>query len=251
MAESYPRRNELQLPGTAGFAPFGTESAELPAAAAPAGHIRAPGCRKWESESSTLTMQRQQSNAEYAPHWFAVFTSSRHEKRVAQHFADRRVEFFLPLYHPIRRWKNRCTMQLDLPLFPGYIFARIDRRERMRVLLVPGVLSIVGIQQEPSPIPDAYIDALREGLCLCKAEPHPTLTAGERVRVTRGAMTGMEGILLRRSDNFRVVITLGIIQQSVAVEVDAADLELVANGELADSHWEGLEKHEQEMVGVL
>jgi transcription antitermination factor NusG len=165
------------------------------------------------------------SIADYAPQWFAVFTSPRHEKRVAQHLAAREVDFFLPLYHPTHEWKHRGKMQLDLPLFPNYIFARIDRRERMRVLPVPGVLSIVGTKQELSGVPETYIDALRKGLGQYKVEPHPYLTAGERIRIVKGALAGMEGILVGRKNEFRVVIALELIRQSVVLDIDIADLE--------------------------
>jgi transcription antitermination factor NusG len=164
---------------------------------------------------------------DYVPNWFAVFTSPRHEKRVAQHFARREIEFFLPLYHPIHHWKNRCKVQLDLPLFPSYIFVNIDRRERVLVAVVPGVRRIVGNNRESVCVPDGYIEFLREGLRLGKIEPHSYLTAGKRVRITDGAMMGMEGVLVRRKNEFRVVITLEMIGQSVAVEIDIADLEPV------------------------
>src|SRR5271163_396228 len=73
--------------------------------------------------------------------WFAAYTNSHHEKRVASCFGERQIESFLPLYAATRRWKNRCEMTLELPLFPNYVFVRIDPRERVRILEVPGVLS--------------------------------------------------------------------------------------------------------------
>ena len=170
---------------------------------------------------------RLKPTADYVPHWFAVFTSPRHEKRVAQHFTARSIEFYLPLYHPTHQWKHRGNIQLDLPLFPSYLFVRIAPRERMRVLPVPGVLNIVGTNQELSSVPDEYIDSIRAGLDLCKIEPHPYLTVGERVRIIKGPLIGMEGILLRKKNEFRVVITLEMICQSVVLEIDTADLETV------------------------
>ena len=144
---------------------------------------------------------------EYAPNWFVVFTTPCHEKRVAQHFGLREIEFFLPLYHVTRRWNNGCTMNLEVPLFPSYIFARIDRQERVRVLEVPGVHSFVGNRREISAISDSYIASLREGIQLHKIEPHPYLVVGERVRIKNGPMTGLEGILIRKKNNFRVVLS--------------------------------------------
>ena len=164
---------------------------------------------------------------ELSTRWFAAYTYSHHEKRVVEHLTERRIETFLPLYSALRRWRNRCTMKLELPLFPNYVFARIDPRERVRVLEVPGVLSLVGFGKKPAPLPDLEVEALRSGLGLRKVEPYPYLVVGERVRIKAGAMMGLEGVLVRKKSNFRVVLALDVIMQCVAVEVDAEDLEPV------------------------
>jgi transcription antitermination factor NusG len=166
--------------------------------------------------------------AEFTAHWFAAYTNSHHEKRVASYFAERRMESFLPLYATLRRWKNRCEVNLELPLFPNYVFVRMDPRERVRALEVPGVLSLVGFGRTLAPLPDFEIEALRSGLGRRKLEPHPYLVIGERVRIKRGAMLGMEGVLVRRKNNLRVVLALDAILQCVGVEVDADDLEPAA-----------------------
>ncbi len=161
--------------------------------------------------------------------WFAVYTTCRHEKRVAQHFSQREIEHFLPLYRSERKWRDGSKITLELPLFPCYIFVRIYRSERARVLSVPGALAIVGgTGRDPAPLPDAAIDALRAGLHECRMEPHPLLTAGQQVRIGAGAFAGMEGVVVRRKNAFRVVLTLRQIMQSVAVEVDEGDLEPVS-----------------------
>ncbi len=160
-----------------------------------------------------------------AAKWFAVYTTPRHEKRVEEHFAQRQIDSFLPLYNSRRRWKDGSKVLLSLPLFPGYIFVHIRRQERVRVLEVPGVLSLVGNSRELSPLPEDVIEALRTGLHLRKVEPHPYLVVGERARIKSGALAGMEGVLLRKKNCFRVVLTLDHVMQSVAAEVDAADLE--------------------------
>jgi transcription antitermination factor NusG len=147
---------------------------------------------------------------------------------VAGHFGERQITSFLPLYSARHRWRNRCEMQLELPLFPNYVFVRIDPRERVRVLEVPGVLSLVGFGRNLAPLPDFEIEALRTGLGQQKIEPHPYLIIGERVRIKAGPLTGMEGVLVRKKNNFRVVLALDVIMQCVAVEVDADDLEPVA-----------------------
>ena len=120
-------------------------------------------------------------------------------------------------------------MVLELPLFPAYVFVRIAREARGAVLGMPGVLSIVGSAREPWPLPDFEIEALRSGLLERKIEPHPYLVVGERVRIKAGVMAGVEGILVRKKNDFRVVLSLDVIMRSVAVEVDADDVE-PANG---------------------
>ena len=158
--------------------------------------------------------------------WFAVYTTSRHEKRVAEHFGRRAIEHYLPIYRSKRRWKDGSRVTLDLPLFPGYIFARIRRNERVRVLEVPGVLWIVGKSgTEPTPLPEFEIETLRAALDPLSVEPYPMLAVGQRVRIRTGALAGIEGIVVRRKNSFRVVITLELIMQSIAVEVSADDLE--------------------------
>jgi transcription antitermination factor NusG len=160
--------------------------------------------------------------------WFAAYTNSHHEKSVALHFDERQIESFLPLYSTRHRWKNGSDMSLQLPLFPNYVFVRINPRERVRILEVPGVLSLVGFGRNPAPLPDFEIEALRSALGYRKIEPHPYLVVGERVRIKAGPMTGMEGVLLRKKSNFRVVLALDAIMQCVAAEVDADDLEPAA-----------------------
>lgn len=161
-----------------------------------------------------------------APKWFAVYTWPRHEKRVDQYLSLRGIEHYLPLYHPRRRWSDGSTVTLDLPLFPGYIFVRIHRSERVRVLEVPGVLTVVGGPgRQPAALPEAEIEGLRAGLYLRRAEPHPLLRAGQRARIRSGALAGMEGVVVRHKGSLRVVLTVNLILQSVAVEVDATELE--------------------------
>ena len=101
---------------------------------------------------------------QFAPKWFAVYTTPRHEKRVDQHLSMRAIEHYLPLYRTQRKWSDGSKVTLDLPLFPGYIFVRIKRTQRVRVLEVPGVLAVVGgTGGEPASLPEADIDALRSG----------------------------------------------------------------------------------------
>jgi len=163
------------------------------------------------------------------PRWFALYTASRHEKRVAQHLDQRAIEHYLPLYRSQRKWSDGSKVTLDLPLFPGYLFVRIQRNERVKVLEVPGALTVVGrTGREPVPLAEEVIEALRTGLEQRRAEPHALLTMGQRARIRSGALVGMEGVVQRVKNGFRVVLTLEHIQRSIAVEVDAEDLEPVS-----------------------
>jgi len=161
---------------------------------------------------------------EAAKNWFAVFTVPRHEKRVETHFSLRGIENFLPLYQKPCQWKDGSKKILQLPLFANYIFVRMDRSGVVPVLKIPGVIYIVG-GSRPSPVPDSYIHFLREGLRHAKIEPYPYLTVGTRVRIHTGVMAGMEGVLLRKKNNFRVVLTLDMIMKSVTVETALEDIE--------------------------
>jgi transcription antitermination factor NusG len=163
--------------------------------------------------------------AERPPHWYAVYTSPRHEKRVREHLEHRRVESFLPLFRSLRRWKNGCKAQVELPLFPGYLFVNIPRDERVRVLDVPGILSFVGPKSEPARLSDFEIETLRSGLHLQNFEPYRGLAIGRRVRIQAGPLQGLEGTLVRNAKGLRIVITVDLIQQSVAVELDADAVE--------------------------
>jgi transcriptional antiterminator NusG len=190
------------------------------------------GQRRTESEQSVL--QDSAPALLFEPKWFAVYTTSRHEKRVAQHLALREIEYYLPLYRAERKWSDGSRVTLELPLFPGYLFVRIRRTERVRVLEVPGALAVVGGNgREPVPLPDEAVDALRSGLHLRAAEPHPLLTVGQRARIRSGALAGMEGIVVRKKNSLRVVLTLEHIQRSIAVEVPAEDLEPIGKGDFS------------------
>lgn len=158
------------------------------------------------------------------PKWFAVFTMPRHEKRVADYCVDRQIESFLPLYKARHRWKNRRTATVEIPLFPNYLFVRIDAEERLHVLKLPGAMAIVSAGRQLLPIADDYIASLRGGLLTRRIEPHPNLEAGDRVCITTGPMAGMEGILDRQKSGLRVVLKLEMIGRSVAVEVGAEEI---------------------------
>jgi transcription antitermination factor NusG len=159
------------------------------------------------------------------PRWYAVFTLARHEKRVFAQCERRQIESFLPLYKTKHQWKNRCTVDLELPLFPSYSFVRIDARARVQVLQVPGVIRIVSSGQKLQPLPDDYISALRDGLLAHRIEPYTEIAVGDWVRIKSGPMAGAEGVLERRKNELRVVLRLEMLERSVSVEVGADEIQ--------------------------
>jgi transcription antitermination factor NusG len=173
-----------------------------------------------------LKVERQFSKTDRdSRYWYAVFTVPQNEKSVAKHLQLREVEHFLPTYEVLRTWKNRQRVKVVLPLFPTYIFARISPSERGKVLGSPGVLRIVGNSREPTPLPDYEIEFLRSDLCNSRTEPYRELVVGQRVRVRSGLMQGVEGVLVRKNNRSRFVITLGLINLHAAVELGAQELE--------------------------
>lgn len=163
-------------------------------------------------------------NAIIQPQWYAAYTCANHEKRVAAELGARDVEHFLPLYSSVRRWKDR-RVSLDLPLFPGYVFVRLALCDRLRVVQIPSVVRLVGFGGSPVALPDTEMKIMLAGLShQFHAEPHPFLTLGRHVRITRGVFAGLEGVLKRSKNNLRVVVSLDLIQRSIAVDVETADV---------------------------
>ena len=160
-----------------------------------------------------------------ASEWYALQTRPRHEKRVAEELRAREMEEFLPLHHCRNRWKNGVTADVELPLFPCYLFVRVPLRERVRLLQLPGVVGFAVNSARPTAMAEEDIEALKMLSVICRAEPHPFLKIGDRVRIIAGPLVGMEGILARRKHELRVVLSLDFILRSVAVEVSEFDIE--------------------------
>ena len=186
-----------------------------------------PQVQEIQGEVATSVVSTTFLPAKQRPHWFAVCTVPRHEKRVALFLAQRQVEHFLPLYQVSHRWKNGCTAQLELPLFPGYLFVRIDQKQRIPVLGLPGVISFVGTRGGPSELNEPEIETLRSGLHLQRAEPYPQLAIGQHVHIKRGPLSGMAGVMVRNAAGLRVVLTVELLRQSIAVEVNLQDVDPV------------------------
>jgi transcription antitermination factor NusG len=165
----------------------------------------------------------------HAAPWWAVYTRHQHEKVVAEMLSAKGFQVFLPLYESIRRWKDR-KMVLSLPLFPCYLFVRGGLDRRLQVVTTPGIHMILYRGEEVAVIPDQEIEAIQKAVeGPYSVEPHPLLKYGSRVRVIRGALEGVQGILIRKKNLCRLVLTVDMLAQSVAVEVNAWDVEPCAN----------------------
>lgn len=159
-------------------------------------------------------------NAEQ-PNWHVLFVRSNQEKRIAERLGGKGVEHYLPCTRPVRQWKDR-RVRLQVPLFPGYIFVRLPFPERMKVLTLPYVVSMLGSKNSPSVVSEEEIAVIRRGIEHGDAEPHEYLKTGQRVLITGGVMSGMEGILVRKQTGSRVVISIDSIFRAFAVELDQA-----------------------------
>ena len=162
--------------------------------------------------------------------WYALYTRHQHEKTVAQSLEGKGFQVFLPLYSALHRWKDR-TKQLSLPLFPCYVFLRTGGREWLPVLTTPGVHMVVSCSGLPTPIPETEIDAIRrvvENSTL--VQPHPFLRTGDWVRVRCGPLADIEGILVRKKNKFRLVLSVDMLGKSASVEVDLASVERITRG---------------------
>ena len=153
--------------------------------------------------------------------WYALQVRSRREKAIAAALRVKGYEEFLPLYTSRRKWSDRIA-RVEVPLFPGYIFCRFDRAQpRLPILSTPGIIQIIGAGEAPAAIEPAEIDAIRtiveSGVA---AQPWPYLKIGSCVRIEHGALTGMEGILVELKKQARLVVSVSLLQRSVAVEIE-------------------------------
>jgi transcription antitermination factor NusG len=152
--------------------------------------------------------------------WFALRVKSRSEKVVATIARNKGFEEFLPLYQSRRRWSDRFK-SVELPLFPGYVFCRLNPEFRLPLLTIPGVLGFIGIGRVPAPIEDAEITAIQTAIGAgLLAEPYPFLEVGQRVRVAEGPLAGLEGLLVEVRKQQRIAVSVSLLKRSVAVEID-------------------------------
>ncbi len=152
--------------------------------------------------------------------WYALQVRPRFEKVVSRNLQGKGYEEFLPLYRRDSRWSDR-TKEIELPLFPGYIFCKFNVLQRLPVLMIPGVNSVVGVGKNWMPIEERELDDVRAVLKSgSNCEPWPFLGLGQLVEVARGPLAGTQGLVTRVKDSYRLVISVNLLQRSVAVEID-------------------------------
>lgn len=154
--------------------------------------------------------------------WFAVQVRTKHELAIADCLRAKGYEHFLPLYKCRRTWSDRIK-EVQLPLFPGYLFCRFDPHARLPILKTPGVVQVVGNGRTPTPVDDLEVAALQtlvaSGL---PNQPWPFLQTGDRVQIQAGPLRGLEGLLVAFKGNCHLVLSVSLLQRSVAVEIDSA-----------------------------
>lgn len=167
-----------------------------------------------------LLMLATESNANDVP-WFALRVRSNFEHHSCNALTIRGLETFLPSFKARRRWSDRVKV-IDQPLFPGYVFCRFGPHERVNVLRAPGVVHVVSSGNEPLPVDEFELNHIRTVVMAeLAANPHPFLRIGQRVRIDRGPLTGAEGIFTAHKGKSSVVLSISLLQRSIAVEVDA------------------------------
>ncbi len=157
-------------------------------------------------------------------HWYAAYTRSHHEKSVAKHLAHKGIECFVPLYRTRHAWSHNRTAELQLPLFPNYIFVRIRRQFLWATLETPGIYSVISRGRDPEPLRNELIDQLQAGVEANNLHPCAGTPIGTPVRITAGPLAGVSGILVRKKSGLRVVLFVDLILKSVAIEVDATEI---------------------------
>lgn len=155
------------------------------------------------------------------PPWYAIYTRHQHEKTVAQILSSKGFEVFLPLYGAAHRWKDR-TKVVSLPLFPCYVFLKGGLERRLDIVTTPGIYALVSSAGQPAAIPAIELEAIRSAVeSTMRVEPHPFLKCGDWVRVKCGPLAGFQGILIRKKNLYRLVLSVEMLGKAAAVEIDA------------------------------
>ena len=153
-------------------------------------------------------------------HWYALYVRSRHEKVVESGLRGKGYAVFSPFYRSRRKRVDRIT-EIDVPLFPGYVFCRFDSNKRLPILITPGMVRIVGPGNRPEPVDDHEIASIRTiALSGRPVQPWPFLRSGQRIRLQAGPLMGAEGIFLRVKDEYHLVVSITLLQRAVSVVIE-------------------------------
>jgi transcription antitermination factor NusG len=177
----------------------------------------------------SLVQAFEQSHCASESLWYALRVKPNHEKSVATVLREKQFAEFLPLFRSQRRWSDRVK-SVDLPLFPGYLFCRLnlDRDNRLPLLTTPGILYIVGRGKTPEPVAESEIQAIYSiALSGLPYAPYPSLVIGQKVRLEAGPLCGLEGVLTRIGNQFKVHVSVTLLQRSVSVEISADSIRRV------------------------
>jgi len=168
--------------------------------------------------------------------WYAIYTRHQHEKTVARILTSKGFETFLPLYSTVHNWKDRAKL-VFLPLFPCYVFLKRGLERWLDIVTTPGIHALVSTAGRPAAIPETEIDGIRRAVeSGASIEPHPLLKSGDWVRVKSGPLEGIEGMLIRRRSQFRLVLSVEMLHQSASVEVELSTVERIASVHTAERH---------------
>lgn len=183
-----------------------------------------------EREAHSLIGLAESTQYARQDHWYALSVKSRYEKTVGRFLENFGYVFFVPTYKARRLWSDRIK-HVDAPLFPGYVFCRFDIHNRLPILMIPGVQHIVGGTAVPTPVDVGEIRALQTAVESGAArEPWPFLQVGDRLRIEHGSLAGAEGILVQTKGRYRLVLSITLLQRSVAVDIDSAFVSMVSRG---------------------
>jgi len=158
--------------------------------------------------------------------WYAVYTVVRHEKSVNTALTEKEINTFLPIKKVLSRWKDR-RKEIDVPLFPGYVFVNSSLENKLKILNTRGVIRILGINGHPTPVPNEQIESIKRLLeADLNFDPYPYFKEGKEVVVVKGPLEGMSGKIVERRGEFRLILSVDLINRSISVEVDISDVEL-------------------------
>ncbi|MFZ3091833.1 MAG: UpxY family transcription antiterminator [Nitrospirota bacterium] len=163
-------------------------------------------------------------------YWYAIYVKSRHEFNVFERLSSANIDAFLPTVERLSKWKDRKKM-VSFPLFPGYLFVHVNKSYNniLTVLKTNGVVRFLGISpREPEPIPDEQIISLKRVVESKEfLDPYPYLKEGQKVRIKRGSLAGIEGLLIEKAGQHSLIISVDILQQGVSLKIDAAEVESI------------------------